>query len=118
MNAGSFHADPLAQGTLISAATEFSSETLQMDYFFGDSAYLGLSMVSGGETFYGWVGFDFTNVLDAYEAANGFIFGAAWQSTPGEAIAAGAIPEPSTTATLLGLAAGAVAWLRRRFRAA
>lgn len=69
----------------------------------GTPAFVGFRFVSGGQTLYGWI------QLSVGAGSIDFI-SAAYQSTPGTAIAAGAIPEPSSLA-MLALGAAGIAGL-------
>ncbi len=76
--------------------------------FLGQHAYMGVEFQRAGSTHYGWV---LLYVAPDYPA--GQIEAWAWETRPGEAILAGAVPEPSTWALLLG---GGVlmVWFRRK----
>ncbi len=65
--------------------------------FRGQHAYMGVEFERAGATHYGWV---LLNVASDYPA--GRIEAWAWETRPGEAILAGAVPEPSTWALLIG----------------
>ncbi len=64
--------------------------------FRGQHAYMGLEFQRAGSTHYGWV---LLYVASDYPA--GQIEAWAWETRPGEAILAGAVPEPSTWALLV-----------------
>ncbi len=73
-----------------------------------DSAYTGLEFQLNGETYYGWL-----RVGAPLPAFNGgWIYEYAYETRPGVAILAGAVPEPSTLA-LLSLN-GIVIWFFKR----
>lgn len=76
---------------------------------FSSSGYVGVSFVTGGNTHAGWLYLDYTDTQAPVLA------GGAWETTAGESIVVGAIPEPSTVAALAGAGAllGALAWRRR-----
>ena len=76
--------------------------------FLGQRAYMGVEFQRGGATHYGWVLLD---VASDYPA--GQIEAWAWDTRPGEAILAGAVPEPSTWA-LLGTGGLFFWWYGRR----
>lgn len=71
--------------------------------FLGQHAYMGVEFQRAGSTHYGWV---LLNVAPDYPA--GQIEAWAWETRPGEAILAGAVPEPSTWALLV--AGGVLFW--------
>ncbi|HPY31818.1 MAG TPA: PEP-CTERM sorting domain-containing protein [Verrucomicrobiota bacterium] len=72
------------------------------------SAYAGLEFQLNGQTHYGWLRVG----APMPEFNGGWIYEYAYDTRPGAAILAGAVPEPSA-ATLLGLA-GVALWLFRR----
>jgi hypothetical protein len=76
--------------------------------FLGQHAYMGVEFERAGATHYGWV---LLNVAPDYPA--GQIEAWAWETRPGVPILAGAVPEPSTWALLVG---GGVllVWFRRK----
>lgn len=76
--------------------------------FRGQHAYMGVEFDRAGSRHYGWVLLQISSV-----AAAGQIEAWAWETRPGVPILAGAIPEPSTWALLLG---GGVllVWFRRK----
>ncbi len=73
-----------------------------------DSAYAGLEFQLNGQTHYGWLRVG----APIPELNGGWIYEYAYDTRPGAAILAGAVPEPSAAA-LLGLA-GVALWLFRR----
>jgi len=73
-----------------------------------DSAYAGLEFQLNGQTHYGWLRVG----APMPEFNGGWIYEYAYDTRPGAAIFAGAVPEPSTFA-LLGLGCVAV-WLLKR----
>jgi hypothetical protein len=78
--------------------------------FVGTDKYVGLKWEVGGGNFnYGWARMDVT----AANNGTATLFGYAYESTPNTAIAAGAIPEPTSLA-LLAAGGGAAALRRRR----
>mgnify|MGYP000976692328 CR=1 FL=1 len=76
--------------------------------FLGQHAYMGVEFERGGAVHYGWV---LLNVASHYPS--GTIEAWAWETRPGVPICAGAVPEPSTWALLVG---GGVlmVWFRRK----
>jgi len=73
------------------------------------TAFMGFDFVAGdGERHFGWLRID-----DTIPGGHVFVVDWAWAVTPGESIMAGAVPEPSTLALLLG---GGVlmVWFRRK----
>lgn len=80
-----------------------------------DVRYLGVKMELNdtGDTNYGWIGIRITNAADA----TGEVVGYAYETTPGQAIAAGNVPEPATVGgALMGLAMVFSACWRRLVR--
>jgi len=73
-----------------------------------DGGDVGLSIVRGGDSYYGWadivVNSDYTITLNAF----------GYDDTPGESEIAGAVPEPSSIELLALGAAGIAAYRRRR----
>jgi hypothetical protein len=80
----------------------------------GQIRYLGLQMElnNSGSNNYGWIGIRITNEADA----TGEVVGFGYETTPGLPIDAGAVPEPTTLATLLGGAALLASFVFRRVR--
>lgn len=74
--------------------------------FAGQHAYMGLEFQRAGATHYGWIQLQISS-----DAAIGAIESWAWETRPGEAIVAGAVPEPSTWA-LVFLGIVLLAWHR------
>ena len=80
----------------------------------GIVAFLGVEFRVGDDTYYGWMEIDTETI--PVTTNGGYINRWAYNSTPGEPIYAGQIPEPRTYALILGvLVAGFVA-MKRRFR--
>lgn len=77
----------------------------------GQRGYLGLRLVDGGDTRYGWADVEYTAGMQLT------LYGFAVETTPGVAIQAGAIPEVKETALVMALLAGSAALYRRRQRA-
>jgi hypothetical protein len=75
--------------------------------FRGQNAYMGVEFQRAGDTHYGWV---LLNIVDGQPS--GQIESWAWETRPGVAILAGAVPEPSTWALLI-LGGGLFVWFRR-----
>jgi hypothetical protein len=73
--------------------------------------YLGIQFPIGGQTHYGYVGYEGTG---AQNSANGRVYSLGYETTPNTAIAAGAVPEPSTIAMLAAGASGMALYRRRR----
>jgi len=73
------------------------------------TGYYGFSFVSGVTTHAAWVSFDFTG-------SNALVINGAWETSSGQPITVGAIPEPSTVAAIAGATAllGTLALRRRR----
>jgi hypothetical protein len=73
------------------------------------TAYMGFDFLAGdGERHFGWLRID-----DTIPGGHVFVTDWAWAATPGESIMAGAVPEPSALALLVG---GGVllVWFRRK----
>ena len=73
----------------------------------GMTGYMGVQFEADGETHFGWV---HMTVYDEYPGMT--IHSWAYESTPGEGILAGAVPEPSSAA--LALIGALSAWVLRR----
>ncbi|MBS0660765.1 MAG: PEP-CTERM sorting domain-containing protein [Verrucomicrobia bacterium] len=73
---------------------------------------LGLSFPAGGNTLYGWVRVNINQTSGTFT-----IVDYAYQTSPGTAINAGAIPEPSVTLGLLAAGAAGLGIYRRRRQA-
>jgi hypothetical protein len=83
----------------------------------------GFKFTSGGQSHFGWIKLEWNG--GTFGKATGIptsitALGWAYETTPGLAIAAGAVPEPSTgvLALLASGSAGVLAWRKRRPRAA
>ena len=77
--------------------------------FAGLDGYLGIRFYIGANLHYGWIRLNLNNGYPAQ--AIGFITEWAYNSVPGQSIAAGAVPEPSTWALLI--AGGVLVCLRK-----
>jgi PEP-CTERM motif len=80
----------------------------------GTQGYLAFAYEGfvGGDTSYGWFS------LMPNDSGPGYSIDLAYSDTPGEALTVGLVPEPSSYATLVGVAALGLVALRRRRRAA
>ena len=76
--------------------------------FAGQRAYMGVEFERAGATHYGWLLLQVSGEYEAVAAIESW----AWETRPGVAILAGAVPEPSTLA-LLSLN-GIVIWFFKR----
>ena len=86
---------------------------VQMDvgaisYFLGQTAFVGLDLVYGGEDHYGWMRID-----NPLQIVAGQIVDWAYQTRPNTPILAGAVPEPSAEALII-LAGGLILLGRKR----
>ncbi|MDH7504167.1 MAG: PEP-CTERM sorting domain-containing protein [Verrucomicrobiota bacterium] len=66
--------------------------------FAGQHAYMGVEFQRDGAAYYGWMLLQVSGNFAAVAAIESW----AWETRPGEAILAGAVPEPSTWALLFG----------------
>lgn len=105
----------------ITASNTFISSEPYSSPFDGQTGYVGASFLVGSDSFNAWLEFDFNQDINGNTRGsvyNGHFVSAAWESTPGASIEAGAtaaaIPEPAHIAAGLGLVAGIASWLRRR----
>jgi hypothetical protein len=90
----------------------FAGRQVGQDFynFVGTDKFVGLKWdIGGGNVRFGWARIDVT----AANNGTATLFSYAYESTPNTAIAAGAVPEPSSLA-LLAAGGGAVALKRRR----
>jgi hypothetical protein len=95
----------IASGTEILGAIV---DNVPFGEFFGDkTSYLGFEFQAETGTHYGYA------EITAQGASGMIIESVAWESTPGESILTGAIPEPSSS-LLLGLAVAASVMRRKR----
>jgi hypothetical protein len=80
--------------------------------FINTTGYAGIQLINGEDIYYGWIQVSVSN----YNNGNitGTLIDWAYNDTPGEAIQAGAVPEPSTLALLGAGMLGGAAFLRRR----
>lgn len=79
----------------------------------GESVYYGYSYLDGADTFYGFA--MFTGLATGNPGSRDFIFnGYAFEDSSDTGINVGAVPEPSSAATIMALAAGLFALQRRR----
>lgn len=79
----------------------------------GERGFLGLKLIVGTDTFFGWADVTLNN-LDGSGSGAFTLHSYAYDNTPGTAITAGVIPEPSTIALLAAGAAGVMALKRRK----
>lgn len=92
----------------IGAQALFGQQLVVLGYFAEkSSAYVGFDLVVNGNNYYGWM-----QLSNPLPLVNGQVLDWAYESSPNTAIAAGAVPEPSTLA-LLALS-GVVAGILRR----
>lgn len=110
-NSGNFAQSPFLQNDY-PGGTFPAGEDLG-DWHPGDRGFLGLKLVVGTDTFYGWADVTLNN-LDGSGDGAFTLHGYAYDNTAGTAIEAGAVPEPSTIALLVAGAAGVVALKRRK----
>ncbi len=84
------------------------------DTIMGSTGYVGVNFERDGQLNAAWLFFDFS--AGGSDPSQWKLTSAAWESTAGASITAGAsaIPEPAQAAVGLGLVAGMMAWLRRR----
>lgn len=79
----------------------------------GESVYYGYSYLDGADTFYGFA--MFTGLATGNPGSRDFIFnGYAFEDSSDTGINVSAVPEPSSAATIMALAAGVFALHRRR----
>jgi len=106
---------PVSFGTTIGSGLSYNFETSPDELVPADgtSYYYRFAYQAGGGPYYGWMELSFSS-----DQSTGTLLQWAYNSESGAALTAGqtsAIPEPATTAALLGLAAcGAVWWRKRR----
>lgn len=81
------------------------------DDAYGENAYLGFEFQGEGGPHYGWIR------IQEFAGVGGFFLEYAYEDTPGAAIRAGQIPEPSTWAFILGGVTLAALRRRRKSRA-
>ena len=99
----------LSESTVISSASSWVSDAsnVMLNFYPTDEIgeYIGLRWSDGSNWYYGWA-----NIASA--TSSSYVVSAwAYESTPGVAIAAGAVPEP---ATIVLLTAGCLAMLKRK----
>ena len=80
----------------------------------GIVAFMGVEFRDGDDTYYGWLEID-TETMGVI-TNGGYINRWAYNSTPGEPIYAGQIPEPRTYALILGVLVVGYVAMKRRFR--
>jgi PEP-CTERM motif len=79
----------------------------------GDRGFLGLSLVVGGNTYFGWADVTLNN-LDGTGIGAFTLHSYAYENVADTSILAGAVPEPGTIALLVAGAAGVLALKRRQ----
>jgi hypothetical protein len=109
---GSFFSGPFLQNDYSSGGVVPPGQDLG-DWHPGDRGFLGLQLVVGTDTFFGWADVTLNN-LDGSGAGAFTLHGYAYDNTAGTSIQAGAVPEPSSIALLAAGAAGVLALKRRR----
>jgi hypothetical protein len=109
---GSFFAGPFLQNDYGTGGIAPPGEDLG-DWHPGDRGFLGLQLVVGTDTFFGWADVTLNN-LDGSGIGAFTLHGYAYDNTAGTAIQAGAVPEPSSIALLVAGAAGVLTLKRRR----
>lgn len=106
------YVDVFTNGAAIAPASA-NNAAAEFDTLTGSTGYVGVSFQRAGQAHAGWLLFDFTGGT-GNPVNGGILTSAAWQSTAGASLAAGAIPEPAEAAAGFGLLAGLAAWFRRR----
>jgi len=86
----------------------------QSGEFRNQTGYAGIRMIDGPNTYYGWIQVSVTNYNNS--SITGVLIDWAYESTPGGAIEAGAIPEPSVATLLIGATLFGASFLSRRRR--
>jgi hypothetical protein len=89
-------------------------EFLSYGEFRSTTGYAGLRFADGENIYYGWLQVSVSN--HSSSEISGTIIDWAYETTPGQAIEVGAVPEPSTYALLLLSGAASLWALRRRKR--
>jgi hypothetical protein len=92
----------------ISYQLDINGNVVYGGLFHGQDAYMGIEFLISGQPHYGWV-----HINNPGGQAGGFILDWAYETQPGAAILAGAVPEPSSW-TLLAVGSFAVWFFRRR----
>jgi len=100
-----FALDPTSVDPMLSG----SFDNVWLGPFVGEVAYLGISFESEGNTHYAWA-----LVEGGGPGVSRGVISYAWETEPGVAIRAGAIPEPSSTGLLLVGMIGIFTHRRRR----
>jgi hypothetical protein len=83
------------------------------DWMPGDRGFLGLRLVVGADTFFGWADVTLNN-LDGSAPGVFTLHSYAYEDVAGTSILTGAVPEPSAIALLVAGAAGVLALKRRK----
>lgn len=109
---GSFFTGPFLQNDYGTGGIVPPGEDLG-DWHPGDRGFLGLQLIVGSDTFFGWADVTLNN-LDGTGAGAFTLHGYAYDNIAGTPIEAGAVPEPSSIALLAAGAAGVLALKRRR----
>jgi len=99
------------------ASYKSCSECLGWDYYghWNGTSFLGFSFDDGGDFYTGWA--QIAASSDAFYGTSGTLVEYAYNSTPGDPINAGEVPEPSSL-LLFALGAAGIAALRKRRKAA
>ena len=72
--------------------------TMENGEFLNTTGYAGMRLTDGANIYYGWIQVSVTDYNSS--AITGTLIDWAYENTPGQAIQAGAIPEPSTAGLL------------------
>jgi hypothetical protein len=67
------------------------------------TGYAGMRLTDGADVYFGWIQFSVSNYNNS--GITGTLIDWAYDNSPGQAIQAGAIPEPSVAGLLFGAAA-------------
>ncbi len=100
-----------SRSRLAAYGEDFSADA-RGGFFDQADGFMALRIAYDDETYYGWLRMSHSMAEERLT-----IHDWAWNSTSGEPIMAGEIPEPAVYALILGMGAlGAVVWRRRRLR--
>lgn len=100
----------IGTGTLVAFAGSFDPRSPEASgQFKNKDAYLGFQLVEGGQSYYGWIH------LSNFDAPGASLYIKEWayNTTPGQSITVGQVPEPGTIA-LLVTGGVLLVWRRRK----